>query len=147
MSVLGIGMGTVVLVVGLMGLCGAAIGRLLWLFEGRPPLDKPSWWPGVASTGKARDCTEVHARRGRTAFMAACGLCCGAPVLVMAGIVTFGVASAVSVFGGLLVLAAVVAWAVLAGRMRRRSRADEAPDPCCADPLVAEPAEGSRARS
>lgn len=45
MSILGIGVGTFVLVVGLMAVCAGAMGRLLWLLDGRPPLDRPSWWP------------------------------------------------------------------------------------------------------
>lgn len=38
----------------LMIVCAAAIGRLLWLMEGKPPLDRPRW------VGRLRS------RRGRT---------------------------------------------------------------------------------
>jgi len=34
---------TLLLVVVLMVVCGAAMARLLWLIEGKPPLDRPSW--------------------------------------------------------------------------------------------------------
>jgi len=53
--------------------------------------------------------------------VAACALCCGAPALLVAG-VAVGVASAVSLAGGALVLALVLAWAVLTGRVGPRRR-------------------------
>lgn len=35
----------------LMVVCGLAIGRLLWLLEGRPPLDRPRWLRRPAHPG------------------------------------------------------------------------------------------------
>lgn len=32
-------------IAGLMSACGLAMGRLLWLVEGRPALERPRWWP------------------------------------------------------------------------------------------------------
>lgn len=34
---------TLLLVAALMVVCGAAMARLLWLIEGKPPLERPRW--------------------------------------------------------------------------------------------------------
>ena len=52
MSILGLPFMTFAAAV-LMTVCGGAMGRLLWLLEGRPPLDRPSWWPGPAGARQA----------------------------------------------------------------------------------------------
>ncbi len=135
MTIVGLDVLTFVIVVALMTACAGGIGRLLWLLEGRPPLDRPSWWPGaaggkVATAGggpSAADATAAAppaAPPRRLAVIGACAVCCGAPLLVLAGVVSVGVAGAVSVTGGLLVLAALVGWATLTGRVghRRGSR-------------------------
>lgn len=34
-----------------MVICGAAMGRLMWLMDGKPPLDRPRWLPRRAQRG------------------------------------------------------------------------------------------------
>lgn len=161
MTIVGLDVVTLVAVAALMTVCAGGIGRLLWLLEGRPPLDRPSWWPGaaagkVATAGRgpsAAGATAVPAATPtappkRLAVIGACAVCCGAPLLVLAGVVSLGVTSAVSVAGGLLLLAALVAWATLIGPVGRwrRSRAAAndsdtaapASGSCCADAVAAE---------
>ena len=121
MTILGLDAGTFAVVAGLITVCGGAMGRLLWLLDGRPPLDRPSWWPRAADTAPAPADAAPAPPRNRLATVAACALCCGAPALLVAG-VAVGVASAVSLAGGALVLALVLAWAVLTGRVGPRRR-------------------------
>lgn len=168
MTIVGLDVPTFVVVAALMTVCAGGIGRLLWLLEGRPPLDRPSWWPGVVAgtataSGRASsaagptsppETTPARLPKGLAAI-GACAVCCGAPLLVLAGVVSFGVASTVSVAGGLLLLVALLMWAKLTGRLGRRrrpraasrpSRTANAPVPtaaaavsCCGDPAAAEP--------
>ena len=156
MTIVGLDVVTFVAVAALMTVCAGGIGRLLWLLEGRPPLDRPSWWPGAAG-GKVATAGRGPSGAGATAVptappkrlaaIGACAVCCGAPLLVLAGAVSFGVASAVSVAGGLLLLAALVVWATVTGRVGRRRRSRAAADDsgtaapasrsCCADAVAA----------
>ncbi|QGG96279.1 hypothetical protein [Actinomarinicola tropica] len=115
---------------GLMVVCAGGIGRLLWLLEGKPPLDRPAWWParrsietsaGRPTSSSSADCHSVASgprRRGRLAAVGACAACCGIPVLLLAGIAVFGVVASVSFLGALLLLAGLAAWRLTARRVR-----------------------------
>lgn len=140
MTILGFDVATFAVVAGLMVVCGGAMGRLLWLLDGRPPLDRPSWWPGAGDAGRApADAAPPAPRRTRLATVAACALCCGTPALIVAGIASLAVAVGFSRYGGALVLAVVVGWAVLSGRVKRRRRPATSASTasgrssCCAD--------------
>jgi len=87
MTILGLDAGTFAVVAALMTVCAGAMARLLWLLDGRPPLDRPSWWPGAGSrTGSVQGAPPpAPARRSLT--IATCAACCGAPLLVIAGAV------------------------------------------------------------
>lgn len=155
MTIVGLDVVTFVAVAALMTVCAGGIGRLLWLLEGRPPLDRPSWWPGaaggeVAAAGRGPSAPGAAAStpRKRLAVVGACAVCCGAPLLVLAGVVSLGVASVVSVAGGLVLLAALVVWATLTGHAGSWRRSHAAADDsgtaappagtCCADAGAAE---------
>src|SRR3546814_3560334 len=79
-----------VVAAGLMVVCAGGIGRLLWLLEGRPPLDRPAWWParrsidhataGSPTSPSSADHDSVTSGRGpggRLAAVGACAACCG----------------------------------------------------------------------
>ena len=130
MTILGLDAGTFAVVAGLMTVCGGAIGRLLWLLDGRPPLDRPSWWRTSAGhTRSARDAAPLAPAR-RSVAVVACAACCGAPLLVVAGAVSLGLATKVSV-AAVLSVGATLLIVALASR-RGRSRA--APGSGCHNP-------------
>lgn len=113
-----------------MVVCAGGIGRLLWLLEGKPPLDRPAWWPAGRSIDTSADTpaspssANCHSAasgprpRGRLAAVGACAACCGIPVLLLAGIAVFGVVASVSFLGALLLLAGLAAWHLTARRVR-----------------------------
>lgn len=141
MTIFGVDAGTFAAVAGLMAVCGGAIGRLLWLLDGRPPLDRPSWWPGAARRTASVEGSAPPAPPApseRRLAIAACAACCGVPLLVVAGVVSLGLATAFSVSAGLLVGAALLAGAALAGRLRRWRRSRTAPGPSCHHPSAVE---------
>jgi hypothetical protein len=108
LTIFGVGAGSFAVVAGLMIVCGGAIGRLLWLLEGRPPLDRPSWWPGHESTRGTSPEVPLDAAANHSGPIAACVACCGAPVLVLAGVVSLGVATVVGALVGLTIGAALL---------------------------------------
>ncbi len=110
-----------VLLAVLMVACAAGIGRLLWLLDGSPALDRPGWWPGATTADGEGAAVCSRSRRARAA--GACAACCGAPLLLLAVVVSLGVASAVGIIAGMLVLGGVILWAVRTGRVGRRARA------------------------
>ena len=117
MTLLGLDILTFALVVILMVACAGGIGRLLWLLDGSPPLDRPALWPG-AKTGEAvsgRGSTPVR----RATAASACAACCGAPLLLLASVVALGVATTVGVVAGLLVAGGAIVWGLLTGRITR----------------------------
>lgn len=130
---------------GLMVVCAGGIGRLLWLLEGQPPLDRPAWWPARRSTdhataGRTTSPAGGHSAAsepgpgGRLAAVGACAACCGIPVLLLAGIAVSGVAATVSLLGALLLLAGLVVWRLAAGRVRSPHHASASTgkgSPCC----------------
>ena len=108
---------------GLMVVCAGGIGRLLWLLEGKPPLDRPAWWPTRRSIDHAtagsptssisadhHTVTSVRGSGGRLAAVGACAACCGIPVLLLAGIAVSGLVATVSLVGALVLLVGLVAW-------------------------------------
>lgn len=120
-----------VVAAGLMVVCAGGIGRLLWLLEGKPPLDRPAWWPirrstddataGMPTSPSPANCHSAGSGprpRGRLAAVGACAACCGIPVLLLAGIAVSGVVATVSLLGALLLLAGLVAWHLTARRVR-----------------------------
>lgn len=119
-----------VVAAGLMVVCAGGIGRLLWLLEGRPPLDRPAWWPtrrsidtgaDIPTSPSSADCHSADSGpppRRRLAAVGACAACCGIPVLLLAGIAVSGLVASVSVLGALLLLAGLVAWHLTARRVR-----------------------------
>lgn len=119
-----------VVAAGLMVVCAGGIGRLLWLLEGRPPLDRPAWWPtrrsidhetaGSPTSPSPADHHSVTSGRGpggRLAAVGACAACCGIPVLLLAGIAVSGLVATVSVVGALVLLAGLVAWRLTTRRV------------------------------
>ena len=132
MTLFGLDLVTFALVVILMVACAGGIGRLLWLLDGSPPLDRPAFWPG-AKTGEAVSGRASTPLRRATAA-GACAVCCGAPLLLLASVVALGVATTVGVVAGLLVAGGAIAWGLLTGRItrawprgRRRTDADSCP--------------------
>ena len=108
---------TLILVALLMVACGGGIGRLLWLIEGRPALDRPTWWPGDASPASA----SVPTKTGKTSHkgVVACAACCGVPMIVvvgiMVGVVSVGAVALVSLAGAVVLAIALVTWSVATG--------------------------------
>lgn len=114
---------------GLMVMCAGGIGRLLWLLEGQPPLDRPAWWPrgqanantagGTPSSLSSGDHPAGSASRpdGRLVAVGACAACCGVPLLLLAGIAVSGFVATVSLVGALLLLAGLAAWHLAARRV------------------------------
>lgn len=131
MTLLGLDLLTFALVVILMVACAGGIGRLLWLLDGSPPLDRPAFWPG-AKPGEAGSGGDGRPVRRATAA-GACAVCCGAPVLLLASVVALGVATTVGVVAGLLVGGGAIVWGLLTGRITRRwpwGRRRTGADPC-----------------
>src|SRR3546814_10977642 len=108
---------------GVMVGCAGGIGRLLWLLEGRPPLDRPAWWParrsidhapaGSPTSPSSADHDSLTSGRGpggRLAAVGACAACCGIPVLLLAVIAVWGLVAPVSVLGALVLLFGLVSW-------------------------------------
>jgi hypothetical protein len=101
---------------GLMVVCAGGIGRLLWLLEGQPPLDRPAWWPrGQANANTAAG--SASRPGSRLAAVGACAACCGVPLLLLAGIAVSGFVATVSIVGALLLLAGLAAWHLAARRV------------------------------
>ena len=135
------------LAAGLMVVCAGGIGRLLWLLDGSPPLDRPSWWPGSRADKRGAPSPKPHAQSSnRIKAIVACAVCCSAPLLLLAGVVTVGVASVVSVRAAVVVVVAVLVWALTTGRLarswQRSPRAASAAPPCCADARSSDNAHG-----
>lgn len=120
---------TFIIAAGLMALCAGGIGRLLWLLEGKPPLDRPAWWPRGRSNAQTAggtppplssvDCHPADSDSrpgGRLAAVGACAACCGVPVLLLAGLAISGVVATVSLMGALLLLVGLAAWRLKAAR-------------------------------
>lgn len=136
-----------VVAAGLMVLCAGGIGRLLWLLEGSPRLDRPAWWPtrqsidhapaGSSTSPSSADHHSVTSARGpgaRLATVGACAACCGIPVLLLAGIAVSGLVATVSVLGALGLLAGLVAWRVTTRRVGasyHRSASTGSVGSCC----------------
>lgn len=110
---------TFIVAAGLMVVCAGGIGRLLWLLEGQPPLDRPAWWPrGRSNTGSddstpspqgSVDCHPAGSG-SRLAAVGACAACCGVPVLLLVGLAVSGFVATVSLMGALLLLVGLAAW-------------------------------------
>jgi len=104
----------------LMVVCGGGIARLLWLIEGQPHLDRPRWWPGAASSDVTRPAASgVVGKSTRAASATACAVCCGVPMLLVAGVLSVGAVATLSLVGGVLFAVALLAWAVWTGRASR----------------------------
>lgn len=126
MTILGLDAGSFAVVAGLMTVCGGAIGRLLWLLDGRPPLDRPSWWPGGAGHTRPVQGASPLTPAKRSVAIAACAACCGAPLLVVAGAVSLGLATTGSVPAGLSVGATLLVVALASRRGRSRTASGSA---------------------
>lgn len=120
---------TFIVAAGLMVVCAGGIGRLLWLLEGQPPLDRPAWWPRGRSNIRTADrmpSPQGSADRhpagsgsrpgGRLAAVGACAACCVVPVLVLVGLAVSGLVATVSFTGALLLLVGLAAWRLTAAR-------------------------------
>ena len=117
MTVFGLDLLTFGLVVILMAACAGGIGRLLWLLDGSPPLDRPAFWPGAKNHEPVSGRGSTPARGATVA--SACAVCCGAPLLLLASVVALGVATTVGVVAGLLVAGGAIVWGLLTGRIPR----------------------------
>jgi hypothetical protein len=115
---------TLAFVAALMVACGGGIGRLLWLIEGRPHLDRPKWWPGGATAAQVAPPASVAAvgTSTRAASAVACAVCCGVPMVLVVGALGVGVVATFSLGGGALLAGALVAWSVATGRATRWRR-------------------------
>lgn len=117
----------------LMVVCGGGIARLLWLIEGRPHLDRPTWWPrpttGEHAAQPASAAVGETSNRSRAAV--ACAACCGVPVLLVAGVLGASAVATFSIVGGALLAVALVAWVAKTGRAsqwrRMLARVDRTP--------------------
>jgi len=135
MTLLGLDILTFALVVILMVACAGGIGRLLWLLDGSPPLDRPAFWPGAKTRNAGSGSDVKPARRG--AAVSACAVCCGAPLLLLASVVALGVATTVGIVAGLLVAGGAIVWGLLTGRITRawrRGRKRAGTDSCASTP-------------
>ena len=136
---------TFIVAAGLMVVCAGGIGRLLWLLEGEPHLDRPAWWPEGRSNPRTTDdgatlpnSIECHpaGSGSRLAAVGACAACCGIPVLLVVGLAISGVVATVSLTGALLLLVGLAAWRLTAARRvtssyHSSSRAGTTAASCC----------------
>lgn len=122
--ILGLDVTTLTIVAVLMVLCGGGIARLLWLIEGRPHLDRPAWRPGPPRDEGAALPAEptVVGTSTRAASAVACAVCCGVPILLVAGVLGVGAVTTFSLGGGALLALALLVWSVVTGRAARWRR-------------------------
>ena len=118
--ILGRDVTTLAIVAVLMVLCGGGIARLLWLIEGRPHLDRPAWWLRTAGDERATlPAAPPVAASTRATSAVACAVCCGVPMLLVAGVLGVGAVATFSLGGGALLGVALVVWSVATGRATR----------------------------